>query len=110
MTTNVDLTIELGGFEIVCSTDLTPYDPGVTSGPPERGYPPEGGEVEICDMRLRLKPGNTPDCFLEISDLIADLGEAALETVQELVEAAAAVWADETAEPPEPEPDYDTSY
>ena len=73
MSENHDITIELGGHEIVCNVDLTPYDPGVTSGPPERCYPPEGGETEINSARLRIKPGKTEDCFLEISDLIMDL-------------------------------------
>jgi len=27
----------------VTGVDVEPYDPGVTSGPPERCYPPEGG-------------------------------------------------------------------
>lgn len=106
MTTNTDIAIELGGFEIVCNVDITPYDPGVTSGPPERCYPPEGGDVDINDIRLRLKPGTTPDCFLEISDLIQALdgGDLVGALVDEEIEKMLA----ESPEPPEP--DYDTSY
>jgi hypothetical protein len=37
----------------------TPYDPGVTSGPPERCYPPEGGEVE--DLTLTAESVNLFD-------------------------------------------------
>lgn len=32
-------------YDINC--EVTPYDPGRTYGPPEKCYPPEGGEVEI---------------------------------------------------------------
>ena len=35
---------------IPCQVEVVhyePYDPGVTSGPPEHCYPPEGGEFEV---------------------------------------------------------------
>jgi len=32
-------------FNIIVDS-ITGYDPGVRTGPPERCYPPEGGEVE----------------------------------------------------------------
>jgi len=32
--------------ELEVTATVTAYDPGVTSGPPERCYPPEGGDVE----------------------------------------------------------------
>ena len=38
-------------YDIEC--DVTPYDPGVCFGPPERCYPPEGGEVEILKIELQ---------------------------------------------------------
>jgi hypothetical protein len=34
------------------SGSVSPYDPGVCSGPVERCYPPEGGEVEIEKVEL----------------------------------------------------------
>lgn len=37
-------------YEIECY--LTPYDPGRTYGPPEKCYPPEGGECEILSVKL----------------------------------------------------------
>lgn len=40
--------------------EVTPYDPGVSSGPPERCYPPEGGEVE--------GPDACPECKTALSE------------------------------------------
>ena len=34
------------GAEVLIEYKLTPYDPGVSYGPPESCYPPEGGEIE----------------------------------------------------------------
>ena len=44
------------------------YDPGNISGPIERCYPPEGGEVEVLDIRLHCRGMNifdnsNPDAF-----------------------------------------------
>jgi hypothetical protein len=97
---NHDIIIELGGHEIVCNVDLTPYDPGQTSGPPERCYPPEGGDVDINSIRLRIKPGKTPDCFLDIEDLVADLD--GLDRVASLVDDEVEKLLKETSESPEP--------
>jgi hypothetical protein len=33
--------------EVTIEYTISPYDPGVSSGPAELCYPPEGGEVEI---------------------------------------------------------------
>lgn len=35
------------GMEVTVEYTITAYDPGVSSGPAESCYPPEGGEVEI---------------------------------------------------------------
>ncbi|AII27765.1 hypothetical protein B9J07_12870 [Sinorhizobium sp. LM21] len=35
------------GQEVTVEYSITPYDPGVSYGPAESCYPPEGGEVEI---------------------------------------------------------------
>ena len=43
-------------IEIEVEFDATPYNPGVTSGPPEACYPPEGGEVEITQITYNDKP------------------------------------------------------
>lgn len=48
-------------IEIEVEFDATSYDPGVTSGPPENCYPPEGGEVEIQAITYNSKP-------IELSD------------------------------------------
>lgn len=48
-------------FELYVEYDIDPYDPGVTSGPPENCYPPEGGGVS--DMRITVdgKPFEVTD-------------------------------------------------
>ena len=40
--------------EIEVGATITPFDPGVLSGPPEDCYPPEGGEVEDLEARILL--------------------------------------------------------
>jgi hypothetical protein len=37
--------------EVTVEYTISPYDPGVSSGPPENCYPPEGGEVEIVSVK-----------------------------------------------------------
>jgi hypothetical protein len=49
-TTNPDGSEVETVYEIEC--DLTPYDPGRTYGPPEKCYPPEGGDCEILSVKL----------------------------------------------------------
>lgn len=48
--TKVEFEIELEygskSVEYLVKAEVSPYDPGRTSGPPEKCYPPEGGEVE----------------------------------------------------------------
>jgi hypothetical protein len=39
------------GTEVCVEYTITPYDPGVSSGPAEICYPPEGGEVEIISVK-----------------------------------------------------------
>jgi len=93
-----EVTLHLGVFEVLCKGDATPFDPGVVSGPPEHCYPPEGGEVEITEIFLRVQPGELKiiagapaKYLLEISDLIAELGGE--DKIQELVEEELAVQA-----------------
>ena len=39
-------------YEVRVDWAFSPFDPGVCSGPPERCYPPEGGETEGCVVTL----------------------------------------------------------
>lgn len=48
--------------EVTVEYSITPYDPGVSSGPAEVCYPPEGGEVEI----VKVFSDTNPD--IEITD------------------------------------------
>lgn len=41
--------------KITVEYSQSPYDPGISSGPAESCYPPEGGEVEI--IKAWLEPG-----------------------------------------------------
>lgn len=46
----VDLMVGDDEIEFNVEFDASPYVPAKISGPPERCYPAEGGEVEICDV------------------------------------------------------------
>lgn len=50
------LEVEVEGQTLRLTYDYTPGDPGRTSGPPERCYPPEPEEVEITKIELRGEP------------------------------------------------------
>lgn len=43
---------EWGEVDVRIEATVEPYDPGVCSGPVERCYPPEGGDVELLSIRL----------------------------------------------------------
>lgn len=103
----------------------TPYNPGRTSGPPERCYPPEGGYAEIGSVDLVKEDGTREgfelSVFLELyaadkglededpakvlhprsvltqaeAEVCADLYEAAVEDCQAAYEYAAEARADE---------------
>ena len=70
-------------MELLVEGNATPYDPGVTRGPPEACYPPEGGEVEIENV-YAVHPGQVHPIKLEVSPLITYL--AAWEKLEALVE------------------------
>ena len=38
------------GSEVLIEYQLSPYDPGVSCGPAESCYPPEGGEIEASEV------------------------------------------------------------
>lgn len=50
------LTVEYGEQTLRLTYHYTPGDPGQTSGPPERCWPPEPEEVEIEKIELRAEP------------------------------------------------------
>jgi hypothetical protein len=47
-----DLSTDDKVYEVNVDWAFSPFDPGVCSGPPERCYPPEGGETESCVVTL----------------------------------------------------------
>jgi hypothetical protein len=49
-TTMYRATDDGGEVELTVTYTITPYDPGISYGPAERCYPPEGGEVEITEV------------------------------------------------------------
>lgn len=50
------------GTEVVVEYTISAFDPGVSYGPAENCYPPEGGEVEIVSVKdLDGKPVTVSD-------------------------------------------------
>lgn len=96
---SIFLALDDPEMELLVEGNATPYDPGVTSGPPEACYPPEGGEVEIENV-YATHCGTTHPIKLEVSPLITYL--AAWEKLEAMVEEHLANQADEG-----PEPDYE---
>lgn len=92
----IDLPLDDPELSLEVEGNATPYDPGVTSGPPESCYPPEGGEVEIENVYV-THCGTTKPIRLEISPLIHKL--EVWDKLQKLAEEALA------NQPPD-EPDY----
>lgn len=43
-------------FNVRATGFVSPYDPGITWGPPERCYPPEGGELEDYEVLVEIGP------------------------------------------------------
>lgn len=98
---SVELPLEDAHLTLVVEGTQTPYDPGVTSGPPEACYPPEGGEVEIADVWLK-HTGHVKPIELEIGPLLMLLDHASCpvyERLEQLVQ-------DKLADEPPSEPDY----
>ena len=84
---SITLALDDPELELLVEGNATPYDPGVTSGPPERCYPPEGGEVEIENV-YATHPGQMRPIKLEVSPLITYL--AAWPELEAMVEDALA--------------------
>ena len=97
---SITLALDDPELELLVEGNATPYDPGVTSGPPERCYPPEGGEVEIENV-YATHCGTTRPIKLEVSPLITYL--AAWPKLEAMV---ANVLAHQADEGPEPDPEY----
>lgn len=60
-TTSYCLTRGEEEIELEIDYDINPYDPGVTSGPPEHCYPPEGGDVHDLTATRDGKPFELTD-------------------------------------------------
>ena len=84
---SITLALDDPEMELLVEGNATPYDPGVTSGPPECCYPPEGGEVEIENV-YATHPGQMRPIKLEVSPLITYL--AAWPKLEAMVEDALA--------------------
>ena len=95
----INLAMDDPHLELRVEGNATPYDPGVTSGPPEACYPPEGGDVEIEAVWLIGLPG----LEVEVTPLITLLG--AFDRLQELTEEALANLPVDDGPEPDPE-DY----
>ncbi|HQR20761.1 MAG TPA: hypothetical protein PKV98_07835 [Burkholderiaceae bacterium] len=106
-------TIERAGHELRVSYSASPGDPGRTSGPPERCYPPEPPEFEIEKIELQwsIPDDLGPDAraqrpiWLDVTDLLLEIGGddfvGAVE--DELLDRLA----DDDGPPDWAEPDYD---
>lgn len=90
MKTTIRHFVEL---ELIIEADVSPYDPGQTTGPPESCYPPEGGEVEISDIRLAVMAGETlPDGFAaEFGEIVHRLMQIRPKLMEEIEEECAEV-------------------
>ena len=97
----IDLPLDDPELSLEVEGNATPYDPGVTSGPPEACYPPEGGEVEIENVWL-CHLGTTQPIRVEITPLLMLLDHATyavFERLETLVQ-------DKLTSEPFDEPDY----
>ena len=58
----IEMMISGNSVEVVATVEFTatPYDPGVSSGPAEQCYPPEGGEIEIQRIAALFYPEVKP--------------------------------------------------
>lgn len=70
---------------LVVSYKYTPGDPGRTSGPPERCYPPEPPEVEFLTVQL-VHPGQPP------ADILPFVASELCEDAREKLETEIIAW------------------
>jgi hypothetical protein len=74
------LSIEIGGQDLEVELDYSPGDPGRTSGPPEKCYPPEDPSIDITKVKLiigfqHIEGGKRVRQLIDITDLYAELEE-----------------------------------
>jgi hypothetical protein len=108
-------TVERAGHELRVTFSASPGDPGRTSGPPERCYPPEPPEFEIerIELQWSIPDDLGPDAkaqrpiWLDLTDLLLEVGgDSFVEMLEdELLNALADD--DYPDEPERLEPDYD---
>jgi hypothetical protein len=96
----ITLSMDDPHLELRVEGSATPYDPGVSSGPVEVCYAPEGGEVDI--EGVWLTGTDAPD--IEVTPLITLLG--AWDKLQELTEQAFDNLPAQEPDYPEPDEDY----
>lgn len=83
----LELTGEIGGFEVRFHGTYSPGDPGQTSGPPERCYPPEPEEFDLEKVELVTAWSDSKGCvtkIIDITDLVQELNwDAAIKKADE---------------------------
>lgn len=98
--------------QIEVSLEVSPYDPGVYSGPMENSYPAEGGCVEGADFWLVSKDGKTAERKLDEGEVIALLaidGKELCSRLQDMADAAVEAAGDDGPEPDDG-PEYDDRF
>lgn len=96
-----DLGVEVD-VEYEIEYTISDYDPGRTSGPPEKCYPPEGGEVEILEIVL-CNDGHGKRVTLDPKNWsAAGFNDTALEQIDDAAFEHAMDCLNDDADPPEP--------
>jgi len=97
---SITFCVERGEDELELDIDgnVTSYDPGRLSGPPEDCYPPEGGEAEIESVTLDGKRWDGTLTKEELDAVEEQLREAAQDAYDAAMEDAAEAAAEARAE------------
>ena len=108
MTKPIFLEIELGGHELRCQYDFSPGTPDVMYLPNgDPGYPGDPEEFSVTKIELQYDDSLSvhPPVWIDLTDILADLGDEAAEKLDDIAREAFDKLADE---PPEREEhDYD---
>ncbi len=77
----LDITFNAIGLSFDATVEYDPGDPGQTSGPPERCYPPEADSVEIMILTVPSSENSEPiDMTILLESTVAQqIEDAALE-------------------------------